>query len=211
MSRMRLLPYGDAAVLAEVADVDEALALHADLRNRRPPGTVDVVPGERTVFVRFDPAVTSAGEVRADLARREINRDRRTDGPLVTVPVVYDGADLADVAAALGLSIADLIAAHQRLTWRVAFVGFAPGFGYLVPDGDWPEMPRRTDPRTRVPAGSVAVAGRYSGIYPGASPGGWQLLGHTDLRVWDLQREPPALLVPGATVRFEAVRSEAPP
>jgi KipI family sensor histidine kinase inhibitor len=209
MSRVRLLPYGDAAVLAEVADVDGALALHADLRDRRPPGTVDVVPGERTVLVRFDPAVTSADQVCADLARREVTSDRRTDGPLVTVQVDYDGADLADVAVALGLSIADLVAAHQRLTWRVAFVGFAPGFGYLVPDGDWPEVPRRTDPRTRVPAGSVAVAGRYSGVYPGASPGGWQLLGRTDLRIWDARREPPALLVPGTTVRFEAVRLEA--
>ena len=205
MSRMRLLPYGEAAVLAEVADVDEALALHADLRDHQPLGTVDVVPGERTVLVRFDPAVTSADDVRADLARREVTGDSRTDGPLVTVPVSYDGADLADVAGALHLSIPDLVAWHQRLTWRVAFVGFAPGFGYLVPDGDWPEVPRRTDPRTRVPAGSVAVAGRYSGVYPGASPGGWQLLGHTDLRVWDIRQEPPALLVPGARVRFEAL------
>jgi KipI family sensor histidine kinase inhibitor len=161
--------------------------------------------------VRFDREVTSADEVRADLARREVTGDRRTDGPLVTVPVVYDGADLADVAAAVGVPVPDLVATHQRLTWRVAFVGFAPGFGYLVPDGDWPEMPRRTDPRTRVPAGSVAVAGRYSGIYPGASPGGWQLLGRTDLRVWDAEREPPALLVPGTTVRFTAVRFEAAP
>jgi KipI family sensor histidine kinase inhibitor len=204
MSRVRLLPYGDAAVLAEVTDIDEALALHADLRDRRPAGTVDVVPGERTVLVRFDPALTSADEVRADLARREVTRDRRADGPLVTVPVFYDGADLAAVAAAAGLTVPDLVAAHLRLTWRVAFVGFAPGFGYLVPDGDWPEVPRRADPRTRVPAGSVAAAGRYSGVYPGASPGGWQLLGRTDLRVWDAGRERPALLVPGTTVRFEA-------
>jgi KipI family sensor histidine kinase inhibitor len=205
MSRVRLLPYGESAVLAEVADVDEALALHADLRAHRPPGTVDVVPGERTVLVRFDPAVTSADDVRADLARREATGAARTDGPLVTVPVGYDGPDLAEVAGALHLAIPDLVAWHQRLTWRVAFVGFAPGFGYLVPDGDWPEVPRRADPRTRVPAGSVAVAGRYSGVYPGASPGGWQLLGRTDLRVWDIRREPPALLVPGARVRFEAL------
>ena len=118
MSRVQLLPYGDAAVLAEVADVDEALVLHADLRDRRPAGIVDVVPGERTVLVRFDPAVTSADEVRADLAGREVTGDRRTDGPLVTVPVVYDGADLATVAAAVDLPVTDLVAAHQRLTWR---------------------------------------------------------------------------------------------
>jgi KipI family sensor histidine kinase inhibitor len=198
MSRVRLLPYGDAAVLAEVADVGEALALHADLSDRRPAGVVDVVPGERTVLVRFDPAVTSVDEVRAELARRRVTGERDRDGPMVTVPVVYDGADLAEVAASAGVPVAELVAAHQRLTWRVAFVGFAPGFGYLVPDGDWPE----------VPAGSVAVAGRYSGVYPGASPGGWQLLGRTDLQMWDVRREPPALLVPGTLVRFEAVPCE---
>jgi KipI family sensor histidine kinase inhibitor len=211
VSRVRLLPYGDAAVLAEVADVDEALALHADLCDQPLAGAVDVVPGERTVLVRFDPALTSADEVSAALSGREVTGGRRTDGSLVTVPVAYDGADLADVADAVGLSVPDLVATHQRLTWRVAFVGFAPGFGYLVPDGDWPDVPRRLDPRTRVPAGSVAVAGRYSGVYPGASPGGWQLLGRTDLRVWDAQREPPALLLPGTRVRFEAVRSGAAP
>jgi len=209
VTAVHLLPYGDAAVLAEVGGVAEALALHADLVARPPAGTVDLVPGERTVLVRFDPGATSAAVVRADLASRPVHAgadDRRTSPDVLRIPVVYDGADLAGLARRQGRSVADLVAAHQRVQWRVAFVGFAPGFGYLVPEsGDWREVARRDDPRTSVPAGSVAAAGRYTGVYPGSSPGGWQLLGRTDLAVWDVGREPPALLVPGTRVRFEAV------
>ena len=205
MSDVRLLPYGDTAVLVEVTDLDAALALHADLRARPPLGLVDLVPAERTVLVRLDPSATTVEALRADLASRTPPAHPMVDGPLVTVPVVYDGADLAEVAAALGWTAERLVAEHQARTWRVAFAGFAPGFGYLVPDGDWPEVPRRPDPRTSVPAGAVALAGRYAGVYPQASPGGWQLLGRTDLAVWDVDREPPALLAPGTRVRFEAV------
>jgi KipI family sensor histidine kinase inhibitor len=205
VSDVRLLPYGDTAVLVEVADLDAALALHADLCAHPPVGLVDTVPAERTVLVRVDPAATTVDALRDDLASRRPPPHSAVDGPLVTVPVVYDGADLAELAAALGWTVDRLVAAHQRRTWRVAFAGFAPGFGYLVANGDWPEVPRRADPRTSVPAGAVALAGRYAGVYPQASPGGWQLVGRTDLAVWDLDREPPALLVPGARVRFEAV------
>jgi KipI family sensor histidine kinase inhibitor len=205
VSAVRLLPYGDAAVLVEVADLDAALALHADLRAHRPLGVHDVVPAERTVLVRVDPAVTTVAALHHDLASRRPAVHPAADGPLVTIPVGYDGADLDDVATALGWTVDRLVAAHQEHTWWVAFAGFAPGFGYLVPDGDWPEVPRRADPRTSVPPGSVAVAGRYGGVYPQASPGGWQLVGRTELKVWDVDREPPALLVPGTRVRFEAV------
>jgi KipI family sensor histidine kinase inhibitor len=205
MSGVRLLPYGDTAVLVEVADLDVVLALHADLRARPPAGVVDVVPAERTVLVRVDPALTTVEALRADLADRRPAPHRPEDGALLTVPVVYDGDDLADVASVLGWTVDRLVAAHQERTWRVAFAGFAPGFGYLVPDGDWPEVPRRVDPRTSVPAGAVALAGRYAGVYPQATPGGWQLVGRTDLAVWDVNRDPPALMVPGTRVRFEAV------
>ncbi len=205
MSDVRLLPCGDAAVLVEVADLDAALALHADLRAHPPAGLVDAVPAERTVLVRLDPAATTVAELRDDLVARRPSVHPAVDGALVTVPVVYDGADLADAADGAGWTVDHLVAAHQERTWRVAFAGFAPGFGYLVPDGDWPEVPRRADPRTRVPAGAVALAGRYAGVYPRPSPGGWQLVGSTDLAVWDVDREPPALLVPGTRVRFEAV------
>jgi KipI family sensor histidine kinase inhibitor len=206
VSDVRLLPYGDAAVLVEVADLDAALALHADLRARPPLGVVDVVPAERTVLVRVDAAATTVEALRTDLSSRRPPPRPALGGPLVTIPVVYDGADLPGVAAALAWTVDRLVAAHQERTWRVAFAGFSPGFGYLVPDGPWPEVPRRADPRTSVPPGAVALAGRYAGVYPQASPGGWQLVGRTDLAVWDVDREPPALLVPGARVRFEAVR-----
>lgn len=205
MSDVRLLPYGDAAVLVEVADLDAALALHAELRAHPPVGLVDAVPTERTVLVRVDPATTTVDALRDDLASRRPRALSAVDGPLVSVPVVYDGADLDAVAAVRGWTVDRLVAEHQQRTWRVAFAGFAPGFGYLVPDGDWPEVPRRADPRTSVPAGAVGLAGRYAGVYPRASPGGWQLLGSTDLVVWDVDRDPPALLVPGTRVRFAAV------
>lgn len=203
--RARLVAYGDAALLVEAGDPDEVLALLADLRARPPAGLVDVVPAERTLLVRIDPATTTLTDLVTDLVARAPRRVELATGDLVTVPVVYDGADLAAVADTVGWSTDRLVAEHQDRTWRVAFVGFAPGFGYLLPDREWPEVPRRADPRRSVPAGSVAVAGRYAGVYPSASPGGWQLLGRTALPVWDVDREPPALLVPGTRVRFEAV------
>lgn len=201
----RLLPYGDTALLVEVDGPDDVLALASDLRARPPAGVVDVVPAERTVLVRIDPTLSSVAELSADLTGRAPAPVPATEGDLLAVPVRYDGDDLDDCATAVGWTVDRLVAEHQRLTWRVAFVGFAPGFGYLVPDGEWPVVPRRADPRATVPAGSVAVAGRYAGVYPAASPGGWQLLGRTDLTVWDVDRDPPALLLPGTRVRFEAV------
>ncbi len=180
MSDPRLRPYGDTGVLVEVDDLDLALAWYAALRARPPEGTVDLVPAERTVLVRLDPAVTTVARAVEDLAGRAVEPGAAAAaGPVVTVPVVYDGPDLASAAAAAGWSARALVAAHQERTWRVAFVGFSPGFGYLVADGDWPDLPRLAVPRTRVPAGSVALAGRYSGVYPAASPGGWQLVGRT--------------------------------
>ncbi|WP_377323398.1 allophanate hydrolase subunit 1 [Pimelobacter simplex] len=119
--------------------------------------------------------------------------------------VVYDGPDLAEVAGQTGLSEAEVVAAHTATPWRVAFGGFAPGFAYLVGGDPRLRVPRRAEPRTTVPAGSVGLAGEFSGVYPRASPGGWQLIGRTDVVLWDLDREPPALLAAGATVRFVAV------
>ncbi|MGL5930315.1 MAG: 5-oxoprolinase subunit B family protein, partial [Dermatophilaceae bacterium] len=123
----------------------------------------------------------------------------------VTVGVRYDGADLAEVATHLGTTAADVIRRHVGTTWRVAFTGFAPGVGYLVADdGSAPlAVPRRPEPRTRVPSGAVGLAGEFTGIYPRASPGGWQLIGHTEVVTWDALRDPPALLSPGTVVHFE--------
>jgi biotin-dependent carboxylase-like uncharacterized protein len=133
------------------------------------------------------------------------------DGEVVEVPVHYDGDDLEEVAALTGLTPAEVVAAHTGRPWQVGFVGFAPGFAYLV-DGD-PRLrvPRRSSPRPRVPAGAVGLADEYSGVYPRSSPGGWQLLGHTDVALWDLDRDPPALLRPGLRVRFtDAARATGP-
>ncbi|NNM48128.1 5-oxoprolinase subunit PxpB [Knoellia sp. DB2414S] len=170
-------------------------------------GVVDVVPAARTLLVttqspeQVAPLTSRLEEVLSGVAGGE-------PGPAegeVDVPVVYDGPDLAEVAAATGLTEAEVVAAHTGTPWRVAFGGFAPGFAYLVGGDDRLEVPRRATPRTSVPAGSVGLAGEFSGIYPRSSPGGWQLVGHTDLVLFDVDRDPPALLRPGWTVRFRAV------
>jgi KipI family sensor histidine kinase inhibitor len=121
---------------------------------------------------------------------------------VLEIPVTYDGPDLADVARLTGLGEREVVEAHTGSTWRVAFGGFAPGFGYLVGGDPRLEVPRREESRTTVPAGAVGLAGTFSGVYPRESPGGWQLIGTTSAPMWDLDRDPPALLVPGAVVRF---------
>jgi KipI family sensor histidine kinase inhibitor len=202
----RFLRCGREAVLVEVDDLDEALALYATLRAAALPGVTDLVPAARTVLVRVDPDTTTPAAVRDTIGGLRIDRHDRPDVGTVTIPVRYDGPDLADVAAHTGLSEAEVVARHTGSPWTVAFAGFAPGFGYLTGGDPRLEVPRRETPRTRIPAGSVGLAGRFSGVYPHDSPGGWQLIGNTTLRMWDLDRPEPALLVPGARVRFEAVR-----
>jgi KipI family sensor histidine kinase inhibitor len=199
---VRALPCGDAAVLFELADLDAVLALADALAAAPPAGCLDVVPAARTVLVHFDPAVTDPAAVLAHLRGLPTGRSARRPGPIVVLPVTYDGPDLADVAALLGIAEDEVVARHLAARWTVAFTGFAPGFGYLVADGGL-RVPRRPDARPRVPAGSVGLADAFSGVYPQASPGGWQLIGRTDARVWDVDRDPPALLTPGARVRFE--------
>ena len=128
------------------------------------------------------------------------------EGPLLDVPTLYDGADLGEVAALWGVSAEAAVRIHSEPEYRVAFCGFAPGFGYLTGLADRYAVPRRATPRTSVPAGSVALAGPYTGVYPRSSPGGWQLLGRTGLLLWDTGRDPAALLAPGVRVRFTPVR-----
>ncbi|PRY24739.1 5-oxoprolinase subunit B family protein [Pseudosporangium ferrugineum] len=202
----RFLRCGREAVLAEVDDLDAALALYAALRDARLPGVVDLVPAARTVLIRLDPAVTSPAEVRAATAALEPGGAGRADAGTVEIPVVYDGPDLAEVAGHLGVTEDEVVARHTAARWTVAFAGFAPGFGYLTGDDPTLDVPRRSSPRTRIPAGSVGLAGRFSGVYPNESPGGWQLIGSTTEPMWDLTRPEPALLVPGVRVIFKAVR-----
>ncbi|OLT48271.1 allophanate hydrolase [Saccharomonospora sp. CUA-673] len=204
---MRALPCGDAGVLFELSGLDEVLALHAALEARPPSGVVDVVPAARTLLVRFDPRRTGPDDVERDVRGTEPVSVSRQPGQVLEVPVVYDGPDLADVAELTGRPERDVIAEHTATEWTVAFGGFAPGFGYLTGQG-WPlDVPRRAESRTRVPVGSVGLAGTFSGVYPRSSPGGWQLIGRTELPMWDVDRDPPALLRPGVRVRFVEVAS----
>jgi KipI family sensor histidine kinase inhibitor len=195
-------PCGSAALMLEVGSLADVQALYAALREHPPPGVVDLVPSARTVLVHLDPTVTDAAEVERAVRGLTPRYGGPAAGPLVEVPVVYDGADLDEVGSLTGWGTAGVVDAHTSAEWTVAFCGFAPGFGYLVdPRGGW-EVPRRSTPRTRVPAGAVGLAGEFSGVYPRESPGGWQLIGRTDRTVFDLDRDPPALLTPGTRVRF---------
>jgi KipI family sensor histidine kinase inhibitor len=202
---MRLLPSGSTALLVEVDGLDEVLALHAALSADPPEGVVDVVPAARTVLVVTDPARTTLTAVAEAVRRTTPRPGARAAGDTVELPVHYDGADLAEAAALLSLSPADLVQRHTGAEWTVAFCGFAPGFGYLTQPGAAWDVPRRATPRTAVPPGSVALAGEFSGVYPRESPGGWQLIGRTDVAVFDLDRDPAALLRPGVAVRFVAI------
>lgn len=190
---MNVKPYGDTALLLDCESLDEAqrwfAALHHD---------AEAVLGARSVLLRGEPTVLRS------LVGRTTPADLTAalDGPEVEVPVVYDGADLDVVARLTGLSADEVVEAHIGTPWTVAFGGFAPGFSYLVGGDPRIRVPRRDSPRGRVPAGSVGLAGEFSGIYPRESPGGWQLIGRTDLTMWDTHREEPALLVAGMTVRF---------
>jgi KipI family sensor histidine kinase inhibitor len=188
----------------QLGDLDEVLALYAALLDDPLPGVVEVVPAAQTILLVTEPG-TSPEEVGRRVRAVTPKAGERAEGALVEVPVVYDGEDLDDVAGLLGCDRDEVVRRHTAGTWTVAFCGFAPGFGYLTSDdGDW-DVPRRPSPRTKVPAGSVALAGQFSGVYPRESPGGWQLLGRTDLAVFDLDREPAALLRPATRVRFVAV------
>ncbi|SDE27708.1 5-oxoprolinase subunit B family protein [Auraticoccus monumenti] len=205
--RWRVLPAGDRALLVEGRDAGEAVALAGRLA--REPGVVDVLPAGRTVLVSLTGAGACAAVVERVLATAAAPEPATgvPDGAedVLVVPVVYDGADLAEAARLLGCSTGELVRRHTAGAWRCDFLGFAPGFGYLSREDDPLVLPRRSTPRTSVPAGSVALADGRSAVYPRASPGGWQLLGRTSLVLWDLDRRPPALLQPGRLVQFQAV------
>lgn len=213
----RVVAVGASAVLAEVPDLEAVAALDAALRplveaGAGPWGAVtDVVPAARTVLVVLRDGAPLAPVLAAveEVARRErgpaAGGGHPASGVVVEVPVHYEGPDLEAVAAHTGLTPAEVVAAHTGMPWRVAFGGFAPGFAYLVGGDPRLVVPRRESPRARVPTGAVGLAGEFSGVYPRASPGGWQLVGTTDLVLWDVDRDPPALLRPGVVVRFVEV------
>lgn len=203
---MKLRPCGDVGLLVELDDLGAVLGLYERVGELDVQGIQDLVPASRTLLIRVDPTVVDLATVARAIEGLEPGRGRRDGEVEVEVPVVYDGEDLARVGELTGLGVDGVIEAHTASRWTVAFTGFAPGFGYLVGGDERLRVPRRTAPRSAVPAGSVGLADDLSGIYPRRSPGGWQLIGRTDLPMWDADRDPPALLEPGAGVRFVAVR-----
>jgi len=193
------LPVGPAALLVEVADPATALSLALWARAAGVPAR-EIVPAAGTVL--FDGV-----RDRTALADRLDGwqaQDAPASGDLVEIPTVYDGADLEDVAAVWGCSVAEVVDRHTATEFTAGFCGFAPGFAYLAGlPADW-AVPRLAEPRSRVPAGAVGLADTWCGVYPTASPGGWRLVGRTDVTLWDVTREPPALLTPGTRARFVA-------
>lgn len=198
---MRVLPVGEAALLLEVEDLDSVLALYSVLASHPPDGVIESVPAARTVLLICDPRVASLDAISQAVRQIQPGPGRPPVEETVEIPASYDGPDLDDVLAVTGLTRRELIEWHTGADWQVAFCGFAPGFGYLVTSGGR-AVPRRDSPRTSVPAGSIGLAGEFSGVYPRASPGGWQLIGATEATLFDIAADPPALLRPGVGVRF---------
>jgi KipI family sensor histidine kinase inhibitor len=198
-------PVGTRAVLAELSGLQDVLALQALLLEAPLPGQLDVLAAAETVMIKAE-SPAAARRMAALLLDMDLTAQAQTGGGLVVIDTVYDGDDLAEVAALTGLGKDGVIAAHSGQVWTVAFGGFAPGFGYMVGENQVLEVPRRNSPRTAVPAGSVALAGNYSAVYPRSSPGGWQLIGRTGASMWDLSRPQPALARPGDRVQFRPVR-----
>lgn len=193
---MQAHPYGQHAVLLE-CDPGEVSGWSTTAR-ALVPAALDVVPGARTVLVDgVDVPTTLRLLVGATPAETKKEADRG-----VVLPTSYDGRHLDDVARLWNCTSAEVVRTHQGLEFEVAFCGFAPGFAYLTGLPAELEVPRLATPLPRVPAGAVGLAGRYTGVYPTASPGGWQLIGRTDAVLWDLAQDPPALLTPGTKVRF---------
>ncbi len=217
-ARPRLLPLGDTALTIEFGtDIEPAAqaavrACDRALRETGPSGVIEVIPTYRSVTVQFDPTVISRRGLAAWLEGRDFSGVvAEEERPPVVIPVVYggtDGPDLADVAVITGLTPDEVIRRHAAAVYTVYMIGFLAGFPYL--GGLPPELavPRLETPRTKVPAGSVGLAGVQTGVYPAESPGGWRLIGRTSVRLWDPTRDRPSLLEPGDRVRFEPITRE---
>lgn len=199
---------GDRALLVEPSTSPALAGLIDSLATAAPPGVADSIAGAHTVLLLLTPEVDAAAVVR-DVEHRLQNppppREAATTHR-VTIPVRYNGPDLAAVADELGCTTSDVIALHTGTDWHCDFIGFAPGFGYLRSADARLTVPRLARSRTAVPPGSVGLADGYSAVYPRASPGGWRLIGTTDAALWDLATTPPNLIAPGTLVRFEEVR-----
>ncbi|AEG58070.1 urea amidolyase family protein [Sinorhizobium meliloti] len=206
--RLRFLPAGRDAFLVELDDLATMLTLLDGLLAAWPAGVTDLVPAARTLLVRFDPLLTGYEHLVAVICGIDLSVRSARQGEIYQIAVIYDGEDLGDVAHILGWTVDEVIRRHTEATYTVAFTGFTPGFAYMTCDDPAFNVPRRKSPRVRIPAGSVALAGHFGGIYPSESPGGWQLLGRTPLEMWDTSRPRAALLAPGDRVRFRDMAKE---
>ncbi|PHM33198.1 urea amidolyase family protein [Xenorhabdus innexi] len=204
---MRFLPVNFHTILVELSDLPETLALFDSLNAESISGIEEIIPAARTVMIHFHPMKISVQQLVTEIQRRDLQKSSHVQGKQVEIPVHYNGEDLEEVADILGLSVQDVIQQHSESEYIVAFTGFAPGFAYMVSETLSWNIPRRKTPRTRIPAGAVALAGEFSGIYPQTSPGGWQLIGMTSERMWDLSRAEPALLQPGHRIRFRNIKN----
>ncbi|MEX6430096.1 MAG: 5-oxoprolinase subunit B family protein [Ferrimicrobium sp.] len=200
---MKILPVGERALLIELEDLESVLGLYAEIEQRRKGGwhhdIVDVVPAARTILLD---GISDPDAAATELTGWKRFRAFPTEGPLVELETIYDGDDLHNVAKICNLSPSELIAAHGGVTFMSAFCGFSPGFTYLSGLPDELQVPRLNNPRPSVPAGAVALADEFCAVYPRSSPGGWQIIGHTETSVWDSSKDPPTLLQPGTRVRF---------
>lgn len=207
---MRILPAGLEALLVEVEDLDQMLSLYQGLQEARDSdrakGITELIPAARTVLVEFDPNDTSAQEVERLINTISLDTSRPTVSDVLTISATYDGPDLAFVCDHLQMSVPQFIAWHTNLQWTVAFTGFVPGFGYLVSNGHTVSIPRLSTPRVKTPAGSIALADRFTGIYPRESPGGWRIVGRTDEVLFDIAHDPATPLLPGRAIQFKESR-----
>lgn len=202
---VRISPVGDRAILVELPSLNQVLSLHALLKDSPGPGQVDVVAAALTVLVTADSTAT-ATRIAAWVKSADLTAVPERNDTLTVIDTSYEGEDLNAVAELMGLSREAVVGYHSGRTWTAAFGGFAPGFTYLSRDDDDVSIPRRATPRTVVPAGAVALGGKYSAVYPRPSPGGWQLIGRTTAQMWDPTRRDPALISSGNRVRFRPVR-----
>ncbi|WP_279090893.1 5-oxoprolinase subunit PxpB [Bartonella apis] len=223
---MRFLGVNNSAFLIELADLEETLALFDRLQQEIRHGQkklqdqekfqgqeklqaiVEIIPAARTLLIKFDALLADENTLETEIAGLKLEKGQQKSGKLVEIPVVYDGEDLDDVAALLKIDREEVIRRHTESHYQVAFCGFAPGFAYLTGGDPVFNVPRRASPRKSIPAGSVALAGKFGGVYPQPSPGGWQLIGRTDVKMFDLDRDPPSLLKPGDRVHFVDVTKD---
>ncbi|MEJ3657968.1 carboxyltransferase domain-containing protein [Actinomycetes bacterium KLBMP 9759] len=218
---MRIRAYGRTALLVDLDSLDDVLELLAQVQRNPPCGLLDAVPAARTLLISIDTrqsSLASAAAAVRDVARTQTSQPAGSVPPdealrlpdtapdEILVPVTYDGPDLPDVARMLECTPAHVVRRHLAMSYAVAFIGFAPGFYFLAGGDRFLQVPRRPSPRTTVPRGAVALAGEFTGIYPRAGPGGWQVIGSTTAPLWDLDRRPSALLAPKTRVRFVEAR-----